>query len=305
MADTNTPSQPDSPRDDREDQPRVSPPPLPSRAAEESRGGPQEPWPEEPSVFRRRKEPPAIEPAEMPQGFWTSADYLLRNPDRVIESIRRDQDLWRISRILFLVALGMSVIYGAVMGATDLLQGASMALEYKALLILVTGIKVPALFLLTLFIVLPPIYVSNAFMGARLAFTQILAMLLLSTAGTATVLASMASVAFFFALTTQSYEFIKLLHVLFFAYAGATGLLIFIEAARTVSGATSRQTPRFAFLIWLLLYIFVGTQLAWVLRPFVGAPNEPFMLFRERKGNFYESVWGSMSKLIESDKTKR
>ena len=80
--------------------------------------------------------------------------------------------------------------------------------------------------LLTLAIVLPPIYVSNAFVGAQLLFRQMLAMLLGSVAITVTVLSSMATVAFFFALTSRSYDFIKLLHVLFFAYAGLTGLFI-------------------------------------------------------------------------------
>ena len=39
-------------------------------------------------------------------------------------------------------------------------------------LIPITAGKVPLLFLLTLVIVFPPIYVSNAFSGARLSFLQ-------------------------------------------------------------------------------------------------------------------------------------
>ena len=63
------------------------------------------------------------EPACFPEGFWKSADYLLRHPDEVIESLRRDTDLWQISRIFLLISLFMAAIYGAVMGATNLLQG--------------------------------------------------------------------------------------------------------------------------------------------------------------------------------------
>lgn len=42
---------------------------------------------------------------------------------------------------------------------------------------------------------------------------------------------------------------------------------------------------------WLVLYALVGSQLGWTLRPFFGAPGEPFQLFRpEIEGNFYMKV---------------
>ncbi len=43
--------------------------------------------------------------------------------------------------------------------------------------------------------------------------------------------------------------------------------------------------------IWILLYSFVGTQLAWTLRPFFGDPNLPFQIFRQMEGNFYSNVF--------------
>lgn len=42
---------------------------------------------------------------------------------------------------------------------------------------------------------------------------------------------------------------------------------------------------------WLILYGLVGSQLGWTLRPFFGAPGEPFQLFRpDIGGNFYINV---------------
>ena len=35
--------------------------------------------------------------------------------------------------------------------------------------------------------------------------------------------------------------------------------------------------------IWILLFGFVGTQLAWTLRPFFGDPGRPFALFRNTR----------------------
>lgn len=42
--------------------------------------------------------------------------------------------------------------------------------------------------------------------------------------------------------------------------------------------------------IWILLFGFVGTQLAWTLRPFFGNPGQEFALFRSIEGNFYAEI---------------
>ncbi|MCX7012199.1 MAG: hypothetical protein NTW86_06485 [Candidatus Sumerlaeota bacterium] len=238
-------------------------------------------------------------PAQLPSGFWRQVDYLLHHPEEVMESLKQDVGLWELARTFFLIALVMAALYGAVMGATNLLQGSVMPMQHRILMILVTAVKVPVLFLLTLLIVLPPIYVSNTFMGARLPFRAVVAMTLGAMASTSISLASMGSVAFFFALTSKTYDFIKLLHVLFFLYAGLVGLSALAQCAQVASIGRRRATPQLLFLIWLLLYGFVGTQLAWVLRPFVGSPNEKFQVFRPRSGSFYESVGQSLDNLMK------
>ena len=49
---------------------------------------------------------------------------------------------------------------------------------------------------------------------------------------------------------------------------------------------------------WLFLYGFVGSQLGWTLRPFVGSPDEPFALFREIESNFYIQVVKIIGKVL-------
>jgi hypothetical protein len=178
-----------------------------------------------------------------------------------------------------------------------------MALGGKFAMILIATIKVPFLFLVTLAIVCPPVYISNLFVGARHSALQIAAMLLSSVAVTSTVLASMATVALFFALTSRTYDFIKLLHVLFFVYAGWAGLRMFLTCVEGMGRGGAATTPLRVLAIWLLLYAFVGTQMAWVLRPYVGTPNMPATLFREeaRRGNFYESVWRSLGNFVRGE----
>jgi hypothetical protein len=50
--------------------------------------------------------------------------------------------------------------------------------------------------------------------------------------------------------------------------------------------------------IWILLFGFVGTQLAWTLRPFFGSPDAPFELFRDIDGTFYGDILRTLSGLL-------
>jgi hypothetical protein len=50
--------------------------------------------------------------------------------------------------------------------------------------------------------------------------------------------------------------------------------------------------------IWILLFGFVGTQLAWTLRPFFGSPGQEFALFRSIEGNFYAEILKTIADLF-------
>jgi hypothetical protein len=45
------------------------------------------------------------------------------------------------------------------------------------------------------------------------------------------------------------------------------------------------------FTCWIVVFGFVGAQMSWVLRPFIGAPGDPFQIFRQRGSNFFEAVF--------------
>jgi hypothetical protein len=51
--------------------------------------------------------------------------------------------------------------------------------------------------------------------------------------------------------------------------------------------------------MWLVIYGFVGIQMAWVLRPFVGKPGGPTQFLRDEAwGNAYMEVAGSLWRLL-------
>ena len=193
-----------------------------------------------------------------------------------------------------------------------------------------SAIKVPILFLLTVAVTFPSLYVFNALIGSRLSVLAILRLIVTCLAVALTVLASFAPIVAFFALSTTSYHFMVLLNVALCAVAGFLGLSFLLRtlhrltiAAETPpvgsvppevpppippasSGALDRiegtqpgANVRAVFRWWIILFALVGCQMAWVLRPFVGNPSLQFTFFRARESNFFQSVWQHFISLFQ------
>lgn len=69
-------------------------------------------------------------------------------------------------------------------------------------------------------------------------------------------------------------------------------------ALDVLEGEEWGKRVRMVFSIWLVLFSLVGSQMGWVLRPFIGNPNEPFGLFRPRESSFFVSVLVTFAKLL-------
>jgi hypothetical protein len=88
-------------------------------------------------------------------------------------------------------------------------------------------------------------------------------------------------------LTTSGYQFFKLLNVFFFVIAGWVGVLFLGRGMRAIAAADAkegRKTRSMILYLWIILYAFVGSQMAWTLRPFIGDPGAPFELMRQLGG---------------------
>ena len=239
--------------------------------------------------------PPEPEPLHLPKRFWPAVDYFLHHPESVSAAIRKDEELPTLIRFFATSCVILGALYGVVMGLLSLLQGEAVPLWEKSVMPVVCGVKIPTLYLLTLAIIFPPIYVMNAFAGAKLGFRKVAAIMLFGTTVTLVLLASFASVALFFSLTSGSGSFVKLLHTVFFFIAGWAGwaqMLRCLNRATSVGLRVGPSTPAWLTVFWLGLYAFVGLELAWVMRPFFGTPGQPFELFRPRGGNIIEAIGG-------------
>jgi hypothetical protein len=252
----------------------------------------------------------------MMRELWRQVDGLLRGR----ETFSSEEALGKVrAKHLLVMVLLLAAAYGLFMGLYAIFS--RDVAEYRQLAS--CAFKVPALFLLTLFICYPSLYVFSTLLGSRLSFWSTLRLLMAATTIAVTVLASFGPIVGFFALSTESYPFMKLLNVAFFAVAGFLGVGALVKAWRKLvqsqtppapppieappvmnPGArpvmvdeTTRQVNR-VFRIWIVIYALVGCQMAWVLRPFVLDPRSPFAWFRERHANFFTDVWHTIWKLL-------
>ena len=120
---------------------------------------------------------------------------------------------------LSLVLLILGMLYGACMGSFGLFKtGGPSYLQLVA-----STLKVPALFVLTLAVTLPSLYVSNALVGSRLVVDSVIRLLVAALGVMMAVLASLGPIIAFFSLSTTSYPFMVLVNVVVFAVSGRWG----------------------------------------------------------------------------------
>jgi hypothetical protein len=202
---------------------------------------------------------------------------------------------------------------------------------------LASTVKLPAVFLLTLAVTFPSLYVFNALVGCRLSLRATLRLLVAAIVVNVTVGASFGPILAFFTLSTTSYSFMILLNVLLMGIAGFVALTFLLHTLRrlatppvTVVPPTEATTPDAStdvaesparepgpidpvptdipgqalgqahsiFRIWVIIYALVGAQMGWLLRPFIGDPDLAFTWFRPRSGNFFQAVVAQLLKLL-------
>jgi hypothetical protein len=211
---------------------------------------------------------------------------------------------WVIHRQTALVWFCVAVIvagagaYGAVMDSwRDLTQA------------LFTGIKLPLVLLLTtlgnglLNGMLAPL------LGLNIGFRQSFTVVLVSFAITAFILGALSPVALFIVWNTPpltaitkalspEYGFLQLTLAAFVALAGIMGNARLLPLLQLWSG--NAAVGRKVLFAWLAGNLFLGSQICWVLRPFIWDPGRAveFIGPDPLNGNFYETVFAAIRRLI-------
>lgn len=247
---------------------------------------------------------------------------ILRDREGLWQEIRSERRLNGLIRQMLISSVVSLALYGLVLGASGTPPQ-----------VISSAIKLPLLFLLTLGICLPTLYLFNLVFGARLSIRQALALVLVAITVTGALTLAFAPISLFFLVTADDYSFFKLLNVAILMLTGFVGLSVMIDGMRgmnrlsghepappvpfdappsnqhptPLNGRPTTGTPttplerpvntRLLY-VWVLLFGFVGTQLAWTLRPFIGEPNHPFQLFRTIDGSFYANVIETLGRLL-------
>jgi hypothetical protein len=280
---------------------------------------------------------------------------LLRDREGVWQQIIEERDLRELSGQMLASSAVSLGLYGAVLGASN---SFAQALSSTA--------KLPLLFLATLAICLPTLYLFNLVFGAKLSMMQAVTLILVSVTVTSVLTLAFAPISLFFLISAHNYSFFKLLNVCILALTAVVGLRFLTAGMRTlnhhqemlrmppippmvpvpaappvapppvappsaeaVPAAPNGGVPAPAggpvalavrvpppaqapvrpmpvprsnsmslLYIWILLFGFVGTQLAWTLRPFFGDPGRPFALFRHIEGTFYADIAHTIGRLF-------
>jgi hypothetical protein len=216
---------------------------------------------------------------------------ILRNRYEFFEEVREGVDLQAKMRAMLVSSIAFFALYGAVMGSTHSLWQT-----------LSSGLKLPILFLATLLICVPSLYFFSLLFGSNQSLRQSVTIILTAITVTAVLLLSCAPITLFFLLTTGSsqYQFFKLLNVGIFAISGFMGVVFLYQGIRVVSGPKTEgaNMRKWVLIMWMFVYAFVGSQMAWTLRPFIGAPGSRFELFRQLGGNFYANIIRSIGEIL-------
>lgn len=298
---------------------------------------------------------------------------ILRDRDGIWQQITDERDLRQLTLQMLTTSMVSFAIFGLVLGLSN---GFMQALS--------SMVKMPLLFLATLAICLPTLYLFNLVFGARLSMSQAVTLIMVAITVIAVLTLAFAPISLFFLITAQSYAFFKLLNVCILVLTAVIGLryltagMAALNARReaallpalpaagpadvtgdesagrelaharagaavevsegngagpataaaapataTAAPATAaaagghttmvitrpvaavhpsrppeRPTSMALVHMWILLFGFVGTQLAWTLRPFFGDPNAPFALFRDISGTFYSDILHTIGRLF-------
>ena len=155
------------------------------------------------------------------------------------------------------------IVFSAVYGATMGVYPGGLQVFYDA-------VKIPMLLLISLYVTAPSYYVLTSVFGGKLSFSQMIILLLSSLTVMSTVILAMVPINLFFIFTTANaayptYAFLVILNVVIFALAGLFSLLYLLRGFMNMYSGMG-WAP--AFFVGSVIFMFVGTQLAWVLRPY-------------------------------------
>jgi len=207
----------------------------------------------------------------------------------VAEQIFRDRssffaDVQKATRLPKMIG-ECAIVWAAVL----FLAGAVIGVPGGVYQILASAIKLPLLFGMTALIGLPLLCFLGLYSGTRLQFYQVAAILSAMLVVTGVLALACAPALLVLWISVGDYALYKLASAAVLAFCGALGVL-FVKQGMEKSARGASRIREALFWIWAVLYAFVGCQLGWLLRPFVGVPDAPFKFLAGPGGSLYADL---------------
>ena len=141
-----------------------------------------------------------------------------------------------------------------------------------------SALKVPLLLIVTAGIGMPSFFVLSTLLGLRDDFPRAVRSLIGAQAGLTVILVSLAPITAFWYASVANYRSAILFNGAMFAVASLGAQFLLRRSYQPLIAQNRRH--RVMLRAWLVVYIFVGIQMGWVLRPFIGDPETPVQFFR-------------------------
>ncbi len=219
---------------------------------------------------------------------------IFQNRDNYFEKVSSDQYPQSIIKGQIILIIIASVVYGLIMGSYNGL--------YQALS---SGVKLVVLIFLTLIICFPSFYIVQLLLGSKMKLRQLAVMLLGGFVMLTTILVAFAPIVLFFQLSNSPYAFLQLLHFFVFVFAGIWSMRTVVEALK-LACEKKNIYPKIGltiFRVWIFILAFVGIQLSWNLRPFIGSKDMKFEIVRkDTQTNIYTILIGAAGRLLKGEK---
>lgn len=223
----------------------------------------------------------------MTRAFFSGVDVVLRGnsgPDRAATAS-------------WLHSLGYVVVFGCAYGA---LMGTFGGVTGERLwMVLFAALKVPLLLVITFLVCIPSFFVLNTLFGVREDFAEAFQGLVATQAALTILLLSLAPYTLLWYASFADYNAALFFNAFIFGSASVAAQWVLRRYYQPLIARNPRH--RVLMRIWIVLFAFVGIQTAWILRPFVGAPDLPPQFFRaEAWGNAYVALANKVQEMIRS-----
>jgi hypothetical protein len=210
---------------------------------------------------------------------------LLRSPSEVAKDCVEDGVLTTMAASSIAAIVAGALLFGAAVGSWR--GGPQIAFA---------ALKLPMVTLGTLILCVPAFYAIAAIFGRPGSLRAAVSIMLVAGARFSLVLLAATPVVWLTVSLGASYDAVKLLAALAYALGGLAALGLILRALGPGPGKVATVVT------FVGVFLLVGGQTAWILRPYLGTPgHDAITLFtREREGGLAYQLYVSVGRLVSN-----